>query len=1018
MSNMIATLISIVLVLVLTIASVFYGGDIYTNRKAALTAVTVLTQAQQIHGASLLYYEDHQEWPANVAVLVAGDYLNSIITPPENSFAQSFISPAYADQRNVTANELRTALISMSDAQAVSELAREKLLRARLTDKQRGVLLDLLARAPVEEGPSFDDWEWVNQAKAYIWIKDKISESVCRAINQNAGLDPSVIPEAADPALVSQCYGAGPTAYTFLYLEAAAKGSVQDVCDTLAAAGDACDLDGGGGGTPPPPPEPVYPCTVVSPWDSPLGSVDLNGKDEWGNSFSRYMQGPVTNAEWTVDYDPNAVRYYLGGVPLADVQYYDWGWPYYHIPELPSMPAGRYMLTADLGNGVICGSPINYVSEFFRFDGVSPEGIYPIGGNLMTVTGSGFIPSTTVSVQVPSGSMTLVPSTYVSNTTLTFVAPPSTELGWAQVMLTNGEENSYGNYQYRLDYLELSSVVPNKVYFRGGTVAAILGNDLPLDALVTYQGAAVPIISQNNSSITVTAPAGNPNYWATLEVRNSTHRGDISVQFESIKITGMSPSSGLTAGGYPVTVNGRHFSNDTVLTVGGKSVPITLLSDTSLQFTMPEVSPSAGITVTGQATSIVVSRDSLTASTNFSFTDIPYLTYFHSFQPTECTGASVKSAVGSGFVPTSVVVLDGTPMETTYVNGNVLTFVVPAHATCATTMLPRTGYVQNSGYRTLDGTFQQLPPQMAYALATYAGGQWTFDGTSNTCDTSGPVQVVTVPMYQSWSLNDYAQNYDGLDVRDVNKIQNPMLNTFGDGLNFKACIQVNARGVSSSTSASNGNYFEHMYIAQPGPVSRSEGDAKVVSQVRSLDLFVTSGWTGSGTPMTTRMMLSSVNTSAEYLSVYNMTRIDDWFLSCDPQSWTHNYTTGTFHTGMSKHKQVAIHRNTDYEERSCNSTRWDDRISNMAGIYLPRRGIVSAFAGCPRLNYFPDGADGRLGATSLGVSTGITYASYGNSQPSAWRLIYAKLPLLSAGTCSSVFRLDNNYEYTFGRGQE
>lgn len=78
MFNLIITIISIALIAAVAIASTYYGGSAFTEGTAKANAATVVSQAQQIAAANVLFKNDNSGTDAaNVAALQAGGYLQS-----------------------------------------------------------------------------------------------------------------------------------------------------------------------------------------------------------------------------------------------------------------------------------------------------------------------------------------------------------------------------------------------------------------------------------------------------------------------------------------------------------------------------------------------------------------------------------------------------------------------------------------------------------------------------------------------------------------------------------------------------------------------------------------------------------------------------------------------------------------------------------------------------------------------------------------------------------------------------
>lgn len=78
MFQLIIAILSIALIATLAIASVYYGGDAFTTGTAKAGASTIVSQAQQISAADVLYQNDNAgAHAADVAALVTANYLQA-----------------------------------------------------------------------------------------------------------------------------------------------------------------------------------------------------------------------------------------------------------------------------------------------------------------------------------------------------------------------------------------------------------------------------------------------------------------------------------------------------------------------------------------------------------------------------------------------------------------------------------------------------------------------------------------------------------------------------------------------------------------------------------------------------------------------------------------------------------------------------------------------------------------------------------------------------------------------------
>lgn len=143
MFSLIITLIAIVLVAALVLATIYYAGEAYRNAQTRATAVSVVNQGHQLLGATQLFRVQHNRWPANQQELVNFAFLNSIPIAP----------PGTATARTVSTS-----------------------------------------------------WNQVQGGAPAFWVLRNVSEGVCRAINQQVRGDNGIY-KAAIPQLTVQCFG-------------------------------------------------------------------------------------------------------------------------------------------------------------------------------------------------------------------------------------------------------------------------------------------------------------------------------------------------------------------------------------------------------------------------------------------------------------------------------------------------------------------------------------------------------------------------------------------------------------------------------------------------------------------------------------------------------------------------------------------------------------------------------------------------------------------------------------------
>lgn len=77
MFSLIISISAIVLVVVLTLATFYYGGDVLTDGKKQAGAATLISQSQQIVGAVEMYYADNPSGSVSTIADLHPNYLKS-----------------------------------------------------------------------------------------------------------------------------------------------------------------------------------------------------------------------------------------------------------------------------------------------------------------------------------------------------------------------------------------------------------------------------------------------------------------------------------------------------------------------------------------------------------------------------------------------------------------------------------------------------------------------------------------------------------------------------------------------------------------------------------------------------------------------------------------------------------------------------------------------------------------------------------------------------------------------------
>lgn len=111
MFQLIVAVIAIALVIALTLASIFYGGEAFTRSSLKANVAAMVNQAQQISGAHTLYKTDFSK-PADTLADLAPAYLAEIPTAPKIVLQEDGESVAW-EYRTLGAKETQGVYIQL-----------------------------------------------------------------------------------------------------------------------------------------------------------------------------------------------------------------------------------------------------------------------------------------------------------------------------------------------------------------------------------------------------------------------------------------------------------------------------------------------------------------------------------------------------------------------------------------------------------------------------------------------------------------------------------------------------------------------------------------------------------------------------------------------------------------------------------------------------------------------------------------------------------------------------------------
>jgi IPT/TIG domain len=399
--------------------------------------------------------------------------------------------------------------------------------------------------------------------------------------------------------------------------------------------------------------------------------------------------------------------------------------------------------------------------------GASPSSGTTAGGTPVTITGTNFVSGATV--QFGSNSATSV--VVVSSTSITCVTPAGSA-GAVNVAVTVGANT--GTLTNGFTYVvtpTVTAVSPTSGTVGGGTPITITGTNFVSGATVTLGGtAATSVVVVSATSITAVTPAhGVGAVTVTVSVGGVSGSLNNGFMYLAPTVTSVSPNTGTTAGGTPVTITGTNFVSGATVTFGGTAATsIVVASSTSITAVTPAHSAGA-VTVTATVNGVGGNLAS-----GFTYITPPTVTTV-SPNSGAAAGGTPVTITGTNFVSGATVTFGGTAATSVVVvSGTSITAVTPAHATGLVTVTVTVSGVSgslNNGYTYLGPTVTSVSPNtgttaggtpvtitgtnfVSGATVTFGSGSATsvvvVSATSITCVTpSGSAGAVTVTVTES-----------------------------------------------------------------------------------------------------------------------------------------------------------------------------------------------------------------------------------------------------------------------------
>ena len=199
---------------------------------------------------------------------------------------------------------------------------------------------------------------------------------------------------------------------------------------------------------------------------------------------------------------------------------------------------------------------------------------------------------------------------------------------------------------YSITCVPLTYVVPFSGPTDGGTTTTIYGSGFDGTTGVLFGGVPAPSFQVlSDSEISATVPAGSGD--VSVTVKKGSGSSDSVGSFEYLSVSSVSPSTGSSAGGGTVTIDGTGFASAVAVTFGGTIAPsFTVDSDSKITATVPPGSGSANVSVittggasvsTAATTYTYTGSDAVSRAQTADHTDAPSLLS----QPARSSAAAV-----------------------------------------------------------------------------------------------------------------------------------------------------------------------------------------------------------------------------------------------------------------------------------------------------------------------------------------------------------------------------------------
>ncbi|WP_405891299.1 IPT/TIG domain-containing protein [Streptomyces sp. NBC_00133] len=213
-------------------------------------------------------------------------------------------------------------------------------------------------------------------------------------------------------------------------------------------------------------------------------------------------------------------------------------------------------------------------------------------------------------------------------------------------------------------------ISPNQGSTGGGTTVTITGTNLANASAVKFGSKQATITANTPTSVTVGSPSGSGVVDVTVTTSGGTSNPlsffYIGAPFKSA----LSATSGATAGGNTVTINGTGLSTATAVNFGANAATPTVLSDSQLSVAVPA---GAGPGTVGVS---VTTAGGTNNGLSYTYVDPPTVTTL-SPNSGSTSGGTAVTITGTNLSTTESITFDGETAPFTVVNSTTVSAVTP-----------------------------------------------------------------------------------------------------------------------------------------------------------------------------------------------------------------------------------------------------------------------------------------------------------------------------------------------------